>query len=207
MEYKIKRLIMALIGTFLTGVSIAIFKTADFGTDPFTCLNLGIWNVSGISYSIEYTVLNAILLVGILIIKRHYIGISTVLNMLFIGAIVEKSMSLFEAYFPHPELSIRIILLIIAIILMCFSASLYFTADLGVSTYDAWALILADRKVAPFRVCRIGTDIVCVAAGALMGTFPGIGTLITAFGMGPLIDFFNNKFSSPLLNGKLFKNL
>lgn len=205
MEYKIKRLFMALIGTFLTGVSIAIFKTADFGTDPFTCLNLGIWNVSGIPYSIEYTIVNAILLIGIIIIKRHYIGIATVLNMLFIGAIVEKSMSLFGAYFPNPELPIRAILLVIAIILMCFSASLYFTADLGVSTYDAWALILADRKVAPFRVCRIGTDIVCVTAGALMGTFPGIGTLITAFGMGPLIDFFNNKFSLPLLNGKLFK--
>ncbi len=205
MEYKTKRLFMALIGTFLTGVSIAIFKTANFGTDPFTCLNLGIWNVSGIPYSIEYTVLNAILLIGIIIIKRHYIGISTVLNMLFIGAIVEKSMSIFETYFPQPQLSVRIVLLIIAIILMCFSASLYFTADLGVSTYDAWALILADRKIAPFRVCRIGTDIVCVTAGALMGTFPGIGTLITAFGMGPLIDFFNNKFSLPLLNGKLFK--
>lgn len=57
---------------------------------------------------------------------------------------------------------------------------------------------------------RIGTDIVCVVAGIavyLAGggvpkdipTFVGVGTIITAFFMGPLIDFFNRKVAIPFL--------
>lgn len=205
MEYKFKRVIMALIGVFLTGMSIAIFKTANLGTDPFTCLNLGIWNILGISYSIEYTIVTGILLVAVFVTKKHYIGIATIMNVFFLGGIAEECMKLFGSIFPRPELQDQLILLIIAVTLMCFSASLYFTADLGVSAYDAWALILSDHKIASFQVCRIGTDIVCVIVGAFMGISPGIGTLITAFGMGPLISFFNNKFSIPLLKGYLFR--
>ncbi|MDO4339185.1 MAG: hypothetical protein Q4C91_14060, partial [Eubacteriales bacterium] len=124
---------------------------------------------------------------------------------LFIGMITEGFMKIMAGIFPNPQLQERFVLLLLAVVMMCFSASLYFTADLGVSAYDAWALVLAEHKVASFRVCRIGTDLICVLAGVLMGAFPGIGTVITAFGMGPLIDFFNKKFSIPLLEGKLFR--
>lgn len=85
MKNKWKRVIMAFLGVFITGVSVAMFKTADFGTDPFTCFNLGIWNMTGIPYSIEYTIVTALLLTGVFVVKRNLIGIATVLNLLFIG--------------------------------------------------------------------------------------------------------------------------
>ena len=49
---------------------------------------------------------------------------------------------------------------------------------------------------------RIGCDLICVCIGALSGLLPGVGTLITAFFMGPLIEFFNHSFSEPFLFGK-----
>ena len=49
---------------------------------------------------------------------------------------------------------------------------------------------------------RIGCDLICVIIGALSGLLPGVGTLITAFFMGPLIELFNNTFSLPFLYGK-----
>lgn len=200
MEYKIKRIGMALIGVVLTGISIAMFKTSNFGTDPFSCFNLGVWEVSKLPYSIVYVSINAILLVGIFFLDKHYIGISTVLNMLLIGIIVEKSMGILSGWLQTPSLLVRIILLLLAIVIMCFAASLYFTADLGVSTYDAWALLMAKKKIAPFKLCRISTDLLCILAGVVMGVFPGIGTVITALGMGPLIETFNIHFSRPFLN-------
>ena len=47
--------------------------------------------------------------------------------------------------------------------------------------------------------------ILFVAAGNAIGKIPtiaGVGTIITAFFMGPLIDLFNEKIAKPLLNGK-----
>ena len=59
--------------------------------------------------------------------------------------------------------------------------------------------VLADTKIAPFRLVRIGTDLVCVILGTLMGARPGVGTIVTALCMGPLIDFFNRKVARPFL--------
>ena len=85
------------------------------------------------------------------------------------------------------------------------------TADLGVSTYDAIALVFSNKwKLGKFKHIRICTDIVCIILGislyllsggnpAQITTFVGIGTVVTAFCMGPLIDWFNKKISVPLL--------
>ena len=62
----------------------------------------------------------------------------------------------------------------------------------------------------PFQLCRVVTDSVCVIAGIVlcllsgMGSAQifgavGIGTVITAFCMGPLIAFFNRTVARPLL--------
>ncbi len=76
------------------------------------------------------------------------------------------------------------------------------TSNLGVSVYDAIPIVISENRKWPFRFVRIGCDLICVAIGTLSGLLPGVGTLITAFFMGPLIEFFNNKFSRPFLFGK-----
>ena len=70
---------------------------------------------------------------------------------------------------------------------------------------------MADKwKWGKFKYIRIGTDLACVALGVLcfllgggtwadVPTFAGIGTIITAFFMGPLIEFFRVKIALPLL--------
>ena len=55
-------------------------------------------------------------------------------------------------------------------------------------------------KVVPFRFIRIVSDLICTLIGFLLGLMPGIGTVITALFMGPLITFFRQHLSDPLLN-------
>ena len=78
------------------------------------------------------------------------------------------------------------------------------------STYDAVSLIWSEKQSRiPFRICRIICDLVCVLTGALLCAaggvrvprVVGIGTVITAFFMGPLIEFFNRRVAVPFLNG------
>lgn len=193
---------MTFVGIFLAGVSVAVFKAADFGTDPFSCFVMGVWNVTGVKYSYVYIVINALMLLGVFFLDRHFIGLGTILNLCFIGSVVEKGMQLFDRYLPDRSFEMRIILMCIAIVIMCFASSLYFTADMGVSAYDAYALILDKRTKLPFRFCRIGTDVITTAAGFFMGAVVGVGTLVTAFFMGPLVEFFNRTVARPLLYGK-----
>ena len=200
-----KRVLMTIFGVTLCGISVGIFKKAALGTDPFTCIVTGFSNVSGLTFGTIYTIFSIVLLIGVFFLNRHYIGLATVFNMLLSGFIVDGCLYVLDRVIIEPSYLVRFGLMLAAILLNCFSSSMYYTADLGVSVYDAYALILGDKKVAPFQYCRIGTDVLCVLVGMLCGAWPGIGTLITAFFMGPIIVWFNIHFSRPLLQGRLWK--
>lgn len=165
----VKRVLMTFAGIFLAGVSVAIFKASDFGTDPNSCFVMGVWNLAGIKYSYVYIAINALMLLGVFFLDRHFIGLGTVLNLFFMGIIVEKGMQLFDRYLPERTFGVRVLLMCIAVVMMCFASALYFTADMGVSAYDAYALILDKRTRIPFRMCRIGTDVITTAAGFFYG--------------------------------------
>lgn len=202
-----RRIWMTISGIFLAGISVGMFYHSDFGMDPFQVFAHGVWKQTTLSYGFLYTVLNLIMLVGVFLTDRKKIGLGTVFNIFLVGYIVEFSSGILEYILPDPTLIQRILLLILAVIFMCFGSSLYFTADLGVSTYDAVALILAERTPVPFKFCRLGSDLICTIIGFILGATVGMGTLITAFFMGPLISYFNHKIAIPLRYRKSIHNV
>jgi len=209
-----RRIIMSIAGVLTGAVSVAIFKMAAFGVDPFQSFMSGISTLIPISFGTLYVIVNAVLLLFSLIFDRHYIGIATFINLFLLGYVTEYSYKLFRFLIPAPSMPLRILFLIIGIVIICIGSSLYITADLGVSTYDAVALIMAEKwKIGKFRFIRIITDVCCVVSGCIMflagggqlsgiPAVAGIGTIITAFFMGPLIEFFNVHLARKLLSGR-----
>lgn len=202
MQEKYRRIIMTVLGVLISGFSVGMFNLSAFGMDPFQVFAHGIWMHIPMDFGTFYMILNLLMLVLIFFIDRHKIGLGTVINIFLLGYVVQFSSSLFEAVVPHPALGVRILFLILGIVVLCFGASLYIVGDLGVSTYDAIALILTEKKVARFQYCRIGSDLVCTIVGFLLGATAGVGTVVTALFMGPIIAFFNEKISRPLRYGK-----
>lgn len=209
---KIRRIMMSLFGVLICAVSVGIFKLAALGVDPFQSLMSGLDQLIPISFGTLYVIVNLILLSFSLLTDRHNIGIATFINLFLLGYVTQFTYDLLQKLFPAPTLLFRIACLLIGIVIICFGSALYMTADLGVSTYDAVAIVLANKwKIAKFKFCRIGTDLICVIAGIivfLLGggtissipTIVGVGTIVTAFFMGPLIELFNEKIARPLLN-------
>lgn len=218
MEKKIliKRILMSLFGVLTGAVSVAVFKIAAFGVDPFQTFMAGLDALVPIKFGTLYMIANAVLFLFALIFDRHYIGIATFINLFLLGYVTQFSYDLLRMIplFAEPALWVRIICITVGIVVICFGSSFYITADLGVSTYDAVALIMANTwKWWKFKYIRIITDLVCVfigcglflAAGGKwteITTIAGIGTIITAFFMGPLVDFFIVHCAKPFLYGK-----
>ncbi|MCQ2587981.1 MAG: hypothetical protein MJ174_07690 [Treponema sp.] len=210
----VKRIFMSLFGVLTGAVSVAIFKVAAFGVDPFQSFMAGLDFIVPINFGTLYVIANAVLLLFALIFDRHYIGIATFINLFLLGYVTQFTYDLLIKIIVDPAIWLRIICLIVGIVIICFGSAFYITADLGVSTYDAVALIMANTwKLWKFKYIRIITDLVCVIIGCglyLLGggswvgipAIAGIGTIITAFFMGPLIEFFNVHCARPFLNGK-----
>lgn len=214
MEQKTKRILMSVIGVLVCGVSVGFFKRAAFGVDPFQSLMSGLDALIPISFGTLYVIVNALLLLFSLFADRHYIGIATVINLFLLGYVAQYSHEFLLNVFPDLQIAGRLVCLMIGIVTLCLASSFYFVADLGVSTYDAVSLIVSETwKVGKFRYCRIISDLVCVLLGSglylLSGggwkgllEIVGIGTIITAFFMGPLIEVFKIHVARPFLYGK-----
>ena len=211
---KSKRIIMSLVGVIITTISIGAFKYAAFGVDPFQSFMSGIDTLIPIDFGTLYVVVNEILLLFALVFDRHYIGIATLLNLFLLGYIVEFTLGTLNVLIPEPTLFVWAAFFLLGFIFLCIGSSLYMSADLGVSTYDAIALICTNKwKLGRFKAVRICADIACIGLGISaylfsgspangISSFVGIGTIFTAFFMGPLIDLFNRILSVPLLQSK-----
>ena len=202
---------MSAVGVVICGISVGMFKHAALGVDPFQSLMSGLDAVVPLDFGTLYVAANLLLLLFALAMDRSKIGLATLINLFLLGYIAQFSQGLVASLLPAPSLPARLALLAAAIVVMCLASAFYFTADLGVSTYDAVALIWSQRQSRiPFFACRVITDLVCVAlgvalclaAGYSVGRVSGevnIGTIITAFFMGPLIELFNKKVARPFL--------
>ncbi len=214
MEYlrsRKRRIFMSLAGVIICAVSVGVFKLAALGVDPFQSLMAGLDSLIPIKFGTLYVIVNVVLLIFSIIVDRHNIGLATFINLFLLGYITQFTHEMLQKLFPDPSLVFRVICLVIGIVVICFGSALYMTADLGVSTYDAVAIVMSGKwKLGKFKYIRICTDLVCVIAGCILYVLAGnpvsnvpqiagIGTIVTAFFMGPLIEFFNEKIARPLL--------
>ncbi len=210
----VKRIGMSLFGVIICAISVGIFKIAALGVDPFQSFMAGLDALVPIKFGTLYVIANAVLLLFALIFDRHYIGIATFINLFLLGYITQFTYEFLQTVIVNPSMVVRVLCLVIGVVIICFGSAFYMTADLGVSTYDAVALIIVNTwKKGKFQYVRIITDLVCVALGITLfllaggavlqiPTIVGIGTIITAFFMGPLIEFFNVHIARPFLRGK-----
>jgi len=206
-----RRIAMSLFGVIICAIAVGIFKIAALGVDPFQSFMAGLDKLIPIEFGTLYVIVNAILLIFSIVVDRHNIGIATFINLFLLGYITQWSYEYLQTVIINPSMVVRLVCLIIGIVVICFGSALYMTANLGVSTYDAVAIVLSYKwKLGKFQYVRICCDLVCVILGTvifLIGgglikeipTVVGIGTIITAFFMGPLIEYFNVKIARPIL--------
>ena len=194
-----KRVLMAVVGVLTCGLTVALLRTADFGTDPYTVLMLGFANLFGSNYRTVYLVATGVLLVLTFVLDRKMIGFATFVNLFLVGYVCDFFLWVFQRIGLQPTPLGRAGLLLAGLALVCVASSLYFTADLGVSAYDALSLIATKRGVSSLRVCRVASDLVCVLAGWAMGATVGVGTVLVALCMGPAIQWLNRVMSVPFL--------
>ncbi len=209
-----KRIAMSLMGVIICAISVGIFKIAALGVDPFQSFMAGLDSLVPIGFGTLYVITNAVLLLFALVFDRHYIGIATFINLFLLGYITQFTYEYLQKIIVDPSITVRVICLVVGVVIICFGSAFYMTADLGVSTYDAIALIICNTwKKGKFQYVRIITDLVCVITGVILflaaggaisqiPTIAGVGTIITAFFMGPLIEIFNVHIARPFLKGR-----
>ena len=188
-----RRLLIMIMGNVFLGMGISIFKLSGLGNDPFSGMVMALANILGFSYASFLLVINGGLFIFELAAGRRLIGIGTLVNAFLLGYIVTFFNGLWPLLFPVPDtMLLRVVTVLVGVIVTSFGVSLYQTPNAGVAPYDSISLITAkSRPFIPYFWHRIATDAVCAVICFLAGGIIGLGTLVSAFGLGPIVHFFN----------------
>ena len=195
-----KRIAMSLAGNLLVGIGVAIFKFSALGNDPFNGMNMALADLFQVPYPTLQIMVNILFFAIQLLAARELIGFGTVVNIFLIGYIVNFTYGLLVRSLGSPgSFAIQLLAMVTGMLICSLGLSLYQCSEMGTAPYDALALIL-DRKLKklPYFWCRILCDGGCALVCFLAGGIVGLGTLVSAFGFGPVIAFFNRTVSEPM---------
>ncbi|WP_296140822.1 YitT family protein [uncultured Anaerococcus sp.] len=165
---------------------------SGLGVDSFTAFVSGIGNLLNMNFGTIYPIVNGIIIVIVLFINRSLIGITTVLNMGLIGFSADLFRQFLLTTFPNANLTLKFVIFILSLILMGLGISFYLNSDLGGGAYDAIQLIMTDKiKSLQYKYSRIICDVISVIIGYIGRAVLGVGTVINAFLMGPIVSVFD----------------
>lgn len=203
-SHLLLRALWALAGVAVLAVGSAVLLSANVGVDPFTAANIGVSARLGLDLGLWQLLVNAVLLVPVVLWGRSHVGLGTVINMTLTGFFVQWFAGLLEPLVPDPPGHLlQAALFFAGIILFTAGASAYMTAGIGTAPYDAIAPIAVERTRARYRVVRVVQDLAFVALAVTFSGPVGVGTVMTAFFAGPLIELFTERVDAPLLERAL----
>lgn len=192
----ILRLILLLIGLVIAHLGVTLFLLTNLGADPFNVFVQGLFRtlhgfINILTHGCTHIAVCIIIILVLLIVDRSYIKIGTVVCMAFGGPIIDFFTRLFEGtiHAGNP-FAMRLAALAAGCVILAFGMTVVIKSDAGTGPNDLVAIVLSDKLSKPFGPTRIAVDFCFVIIGFFLGGAVGIGTVISAFLVGPVAGFF-----------------
>ena len=180
-------MLLAAVSLFVNGFGVYLTIQANIGAGPWDVLNLGLSKSLGILYgtasiAVSFTIL------GIDILLREPIGIAMLIDAVVVG----KSVDFFNLICAVPacgSLLTGIPVMLAGLVVIAYTQYTYMIAALGCGPRDTLMVGLAKRlRKLPIGFVSVALLSLATLIGWLLGGPVGVGTLICAFGAGPIMQ-------------------
>lgn len=181
-----RRLVQLFVGLSLYGASMGMLVRSALGLDPWDVFHYGVslhvpWTFGTIVVVISF----AVLLLRIPL--RQMPGLGTIANAVWIGVATDLTLSTTP---EQHDLLPRAGLLLGGIVLNGIAGALYIGSQLGPGSRDGLMTGLHRRTGISLRVVRTTRELSVLVIGWLLGGVVGLGTVLYALAIGPLVQFF-----------------
>jgi uncharacterized membrane protein YczE len=184
------RLARLFFGLVLFGFGLALMVIADLGLSPWDVFHQGISERTGIPIGTVVIITGLLLLVFWIPLKER-IGIGTIANAIVIGITLDVSLLFLPAQID--PLAVRWLSMLLGVLLVAIGSGFYIGAGLGPGPRDGLMTGLSRVTGRPIALVRGLLEVSVLIIGWLLGGTVGVGTLVFAFGIGPLVQFFLNR--------------
>jgi uncharacterized membrane protein YczE len=178
------RLLALFFGLWLFGFSIALLVRSGLGLDSWDVFHQGLAERTGLGLGTIVIAVGAVVL-ALWIPLRQRPGIGTVSNVIVVGLAVDQSLAVLQA---PDEIGLQIAFMLGGILTNAVATSLYIGAGLGPGPRDGLMTGLVSRGLS-LRFVRTSIELAVLSAGWLLGGTVGIGTVLYALTIGPLVHY------------------
>jgi uncharacterized membrane protein YczE len=189
-----RRMVQLFAGLTLYGASMALMVRSTLGLDPWDVFHYGIASRIPLSFG------QVVIAVGVVVLLlwvplRQWPGFGTVANTIVIGLATDAVLGVLgEAHW----LPARLGLLVSGIVLNGLAGALYIGAQLGPGPRDGLMTGLVRRTGLSVRLVRTTLELTVLAVGFLLGGTVGLGTVLYAVGIGPIVQVLLPRLTVPL---------
>ena len=185
-----RRLPRLLLGLVTCGIGLAFIIRADLGLDSWDVLHQGLSEQTGISIGLV-TIVVGFALFAISLPLGEQIGLGTLLNVLLIGTTIDLTLWVLD---EPSSAAVQWLFLLGGTVAFAVGSGFYIGAGLGPGPRDSVMTSLARRGLRIGSV-RTGIEVMVLILGWLLGGSVGVGTLVFALTIGPLVAFFLPRLS------------
>lgn len=180
-----RRLPRLLAGILLLGAGIAPVIDAELGVAPWDVLHQGLAEVTGLSFGAVVVLVGLVVLLAWIPLRQR-VGLGTVVNTLTVGFVVNGVLA---AIPDVHHLGVRWAMLLGGIVVSAMGMALYIGAGLGPGPRDGLMTAIAARGH-PLWAVRTVIEVAALGIGLALGGDVGVGTVLFAFGIGPVGHWF-----------------
>ncbi|WP_342321847.1 hypothetical protein AAEY27_16565 [Kosakonia sp. BYX6] len=180
----LRRLLQLYIGLTLYGVSTAMFVRADLGADPWNVFHLGVAKLLSLDIGTVMIATGALVLL-FWIPLRQKPGLGTLSNVVVIGLAADAALMLIPTL---DSLVARSTLLVCAVAVNALATGMYIGAGFGAGPRDGLMTGVHARTGWSVRSIRTAIEVSVLLIGGLLGGTVGVGTVLYAVTIGPLIQ-------------------
>ena len=184
--HLVHRVTQLMVGLVLFGASMALLLRADLGLEPWGVLQYGLIQHIPMSYGAMSIVVSFVVLL-LWIPLRQWPGLGTVLNAVVIGVAIDATLAVVP---DISGLGWRIAAMLLAIIGNGVAGAMYIGSQLGPGPRDGLMTGLARRTGRSIRLVRTSLEITVVVLGFALGGIVGVGTVLYALLIGPVVQLF-----------------
>ena len=182
----VRRLLQLAAGIAVSSLGIVLMLQANVGLEPWSVLQQGLTLVLPISYGLA-TVIAGAAAIGLAVLLGESFGVGTIVNIIGCGVCIDAMLTLDWVPQLH-SLPGGIAMLLAGLELLALGTWMYMRSALGAGPRDALMVALARKFGRSAGACRAVVDVLVTVIGFFLGGPVGVGTIISAVGLGPLIN-------------------
>ena len=187
MKNLVLRFIRLIVGLILFATGMCLTIQANLGRAPWDVLHHGISLVTGLTIG-QGNISMSILVLTIGLLLKEKIGVGTLCNAFLVGNFLDMVMA--TGLIPKMQGFIPGLLMLIAgMVVMSFASYFYIGSGFYAGPRDLLMVSLTKKTGKPLGLIRNSIELVAFIAGFFLGGQYGIGTLLYALLLGPIMQF------------------